>query len=234
MQPYADERPILKGTQIATKWKPLRNNIWKTPWTHLFPASPLGWWQRDREGMRTPHTPFNNDMVFVDGELLKSVGWEGELDAHSYYIDYKTGNVYIGVDPTNKQWRSPPSIAHWCEPALQSTARPTITKVRSFVASRSRSTPIARSRSRARSTSRSNDEPTDEPVGLSDPATFGKEIIGTLLENVTISYCSRVAGYFRGDGLIIRNSLISDTGTEGIYVIGSSDVLLERNHHSAQ
>ena len=74
-----------------------------------------------------------------------------------------------------------------------------------------------------------NDEPTDEPVGLSDPSTFGKEVIGTLLENVTISYCSRVAGYFRGDGLIIRNSLVSDTGTEGIYVIGSSDVLLERN-----
>jgi hypothetical protein len=50
-----------------------------------------------------------------------------------------------------------------------------------------------------------------------------------VLENVTITYCSRVAGYFRGDGLIIRNSLVSDTGTEGIYVIGSSDVLLERN-----
>ena len=28
---------------------------------------------------------------------------------------------------------------------------------------------------------------------------------------------------------MIRNSLISDTGTEGIYVIGSSDSLLERN-----
>ena len=84
IQPYVDERPILKGTQIATDWKPLRNNIWKTTWTHLFPASPLGWWQRDREGMRTPLHRFNNDMVFVDGELLKSVGWEGELDAHSY------------------------------------------------------------------------------------------------------------------------------------------------------
>jgi len=46
---------------------------------------------------------------------------------------------------------------------------------------------------------------------------------------VTITYCSRVAGYFRGDGLVIRNSLISDTGTEGIYVIGSSDVLIEKN-----
>ena len=46
---------------------------------------------------------------------------------------------------------------------------------------------------------------------------------------MTISFCSRVAGYFRGDGLVLRNSLISDTSTEGFYVIGSSDVLLERN-----
>ena len=73
------------------------------------------------------------------------------------------------------------------------------------------------------------DEITDEPVGPSDPATFGKEVVGTVLENVTISFCGRVAGYFRGDGLVIRNSLVSDTSTEGIYVIGSSDVLLERN-----
>ena len=64
---------------------------------------------------------------------------------------------------------------------------------------------------------------------ISDPATYGKEVRNTLIENVAITYCSRVAGYFRGDGLIIRNSLVSDTGTEGIYVIGSSDVLLERN-----
>ena len=75
----------------------------------------------------------------------------------------------------------------------------------------------------------SADEPTNEPVGIADPATYGKEVQNTLIENVTITYCSRVAGYFRGDGLIVRNSLVSDTGTEGIYVIGSSDVLLERN-----
>src|SRR5690606_40055297 len=74
-----------------------------------------------------------------------------------------------------------------------------------------------------------NDEPTDDPVGISDPSQHGKEVVGTTLDNVTISHTSRVAGYFRGDGLTIRNSLVSDTGTEGIYVIGSSDVLLERN-----
>jgi hypothetical protein len=93
LQPYADERPILKGTQVATKWQALRNNVWKTSWTRLFPAAPLGWWQRNREGMRTPLHRFNNDMVFVDGELLRSAGWEGELDAHSFYSDYGSGQV---------------------------------------------------------------------------------------------------------------------------------------------
>ena len=102
LQPYAGERPILKGTQVATKWEALRNNVWRTAWTRLFPAAPQGWWRRDREGMRTPLHRFNNDMVFVDGEMLKSAGWEGELDAHSFYIDYEDGYVYIGVDPTNR------------------------------------------------------------------------------------------------------------------------------------
>jgi hypothetical protein len=91
IQPYGDERPILKGTQIATKWEALRNNIWRTQWKPLFPASPLAWWQRAREGMRTPLHRFNNDMVFVDGEMLHSEGWEGALDAHSFYIDYNGG-----------------------------------------------------------------------------------------------------------------------------------------------
>ena len=229
IQPYADERPILKGTQLATDWKPLRNNIWKTTWTHLFPASPLGWWQRDREGMRTPLYKFNNDMVFVDGELLKSVGWEGELDAHSYYIDYKTGTVYIGVDPANKQIE----ITAF-DSALVRTSAPVHGKTNDHKGPVIRGITFTQYAYRALEVEGKkhftvNDEPTDEPVGLSDPATFGKEVIGTVLENVTISYCSRVAGYFRGDGLIIRNSLISDTGTEGIYVIGSSDALLEHN-----
>jgi Right handed beta helix region len=68
-----------------------------------------------------------------------------------------------------------------------------------------------------------------EPDGPADPATFGKDAVGTTLENITITYCSRVAAYLRGDGLVIRNSLISDTSTEGIYIMASSDVLLERN-----
>jgi hypothetical protein len=229
LQPYADERPTLKGTQVATKWEALRNNVWRTSWTRLFPAAPLGWWRRDTEGMRTPLHRFNNDMVFVDGELLKSVGWEGELDAHSFYIDYPGGYVYIGVDPTNRLVE----ITAF-DSALVRTSAPAHGRTSDRKGPVIRGITFTQYAYRALEVEGKKhftvaDEPTDEPVGPSDPATFGKEVVGTLLENVTITYCSRVAGYFRGDGLIIRNSLISDTGTEGIYVIGSSDVLLERN-----
>ena len=229
IQPYLDERPILKGTQIAAKWEALRNNVWRTSWKTLFPAAPLGWWQRNREGMRTPLHRFNNDMVFVDGEMLRSEGWEGALDAHSFYIDYNGGYVYIGIDPTNKQVE----ITAF-DSALVRTSAPVHGKTNDHKGPVIRGITFTQYAYRALEVEGKkhftvNDEPTDEPVGLSDPATFGKETIGTVLENVTISYCSRVAGYFRGDGLIIRNSLVSDTGTEGIYVIGSSDVLLEKN-----
>jgi hypothetical protein len=229
IQPYADERPIFKGTQLATQWETLRNNVWRTKWTHLFPAAPLGWWQRNREGMRTPLHRFNNDMVFVDGELLRSEGWEGALDPHSYYIDYQNGYVYIGADPTNKQVE-----VTAFDSALVRTSAPVHDKTNDHKGEVIRGITFTQYAYRALEVEGKkhftvNDEPTDEPVGLSDPATFGKEVIGTVLENVTITFCSHVAGYFRGDGLIIRNTLVSDTGTEGIYVIGSSDVLLEKN-----
>jgi hypothetical protein len=229
MQPYLDERPVLKGTKLATAWEQLRNNLWRMKWSPLFPAAPLGWWQRSREGMRTPLHRFNTDMVFVDGQLLRSAGWEGELDVRSFYIDYKDGYVYIGVDPTNRQVE----ITAF-DSALVRTSAPVHGKTNDHKGPVIRGITFTQYAYRALAVEGKkhftvNDEPTDEPVGRSDPATFGKEVIGTVLENVTISYCSRVAGYFRGDGLIIRNSLVSDTGTEGIYVIGSSDVLLERN-----
>lgn len=230
IQPYRDEQPVLKGTQVATEWQALRDNVWRTSWKTLFPARPLDWWQRGREGMRTPLHRFNNDMVFVDGRMLKSAGWEGELDQDSYYIDYEKGHVYLGVDPKDKVVEI---TAH--DSALIRTSGavhgkesdrkgPTIRGI-TFTQYAFRALEIEGKTGAAKP----NEEPTNEPFGPSDPATYGKEVTGTTLEHVTITYCSRVAGYFRGDGLTIRHSLVSDTSTEGIYVIGSADVLLEKN-----
>ena len=90
--------------------------------------------------------------------------------------------------------------------------------------------PAARARARRRRLrSGADDDQPGDPVGLADPSTFGKEVVGTIIEDCAITHCSRVGGYFRGDNLVIRNCLVSDTSTEGIYVIGSSDCLLERN-----
>lgn len=230
IQPHRDEKPVLKGTQVATEWQALRDGVWRTKWSKLFPAQPLGWWRREREGMRTPLHRFNNDMVFIDGKLLKSVGWEGELDENSFYIDYESGHVYIGVDPKDKLVEI---TAH--DIALHRPSRPVHGKASDRKGPTIRGVTFTQYAYRAidiegkKPSTTANEEPTDDPVGVSDPANHGKEVVGTTLENVTISFTSRVAGYFRGDGLTIRNSLISDTGTEGIYVIGSSDVLLERN-----
>ena len=179
--------------------------------------------------MRTPLHRFNNDMVFVDGRMLQSAGWEGEVDENSYYIDYDKGQVYIGVDPTARQVEITAFDSALVRTSLAVHGKtsdrkgPTIRGI-TFTQYAYRALEVE-----GKKQFTAADEPTDEPVGLADPSTFGKEVVGTVLENVTITFCSRVAGYFRGDGLIIRNSLISDTSTEGIYVIGSSDVLLERN-----
>jgi parallel beta-helix repeat protein len=229
MQPYGDEHPVLKGTEVATQWEALSNGVWRTPWNHLFPAEPLPWWQRRRDGMKTPLHRFNNDMVFVDGELLTSKGWEGELDPHSFYVDYKNGFVYIGIDPVN---RLVEITAH--DSALVRTSGPAHGKVSDGKGPAIRGLSFTQYAYRAleiegKKHFTSAEEPTNEPVGLSDPATYGKEVTHALIENVSITYCSHVAGYFRGDGLIIRNSLFSDTSTEGLYVIGSSDVLIEKS-----
>ena len=42
-----------------------------------------------------------SDMVFVDGKFLQSAGWEGEIDENSYFINYDTKEVYIGVNPND-------------------------------------------------------------------------------------------------------------------------------------
>jgi hypothetical protein len=218
MQPYADEQPVLKGTFVATEWKNQGNGLWTTTWSHLFPSKPLDWWQRNREGKKTPLYRFNNDMVFVDGVFLKAVGWEGEVDKNSYYIDYETGLVYIGIDPTN----------HLVEITAYDVAIKRITGEFHGKVS-DRKGPVIRGITFTQYAYRAIEVEGTEPEGLSEEANHGKEVVGTTLEHCTISFCSRVAAYLRGDRLTLRHCKVSDTSTEGIYIIASSDVLLEKN-----
>ena len=218
IQPYADEQPVLKGTLVAANWENLGNGLWTTKWPHLFPKKPSDWWRRKREGKRTPPWRFNNDMVFVEGRFLQSVGWEGDVDENSYYIDYESGTVYIGVDPANRLVE----ITAFDVALLRTTD-----EVHGKKSDRKGYT--LRGLTISQYAYRALEIEGTEPEGISDESKHGKDVIGTLIEHCTISYCSRVAGYFRGDRLTIRNCRISDTSTEGVYVIASNDVLLERN-----
>lgn len=218
IQPYADERPIIKGTEVASKWTALSNGLWRTAWTKLFPARPADWWRRERQSRQTPLHLFNNDMLFVDGEPLNAVGGEHEMDENSYYIDYEAGNVYIGKDPRD---RLVEITAH--DGGLIRTIADVHGK------KNDRKGPVLRGLTFTQYAYRALEVEGTEPQKHMPESEFGKEVVGTLFENLTISHCSRVAGYFRGDKLVIRNCLVSDCGTEGIYVINSADVLLEKN-----
>lgn len=218
IQPYQSEQPVLKGTLVATEWQDLGNGLWTTKWTRLFARKPADWWRRHREGKFTPLHRFNNDMVFVDGRFLQSAGWEGEVDANSYHIDYETGTVYIGVDPKERLIEI---TAH--DVAILRTTK----EVRGVASDRKGYT--LRGIMFTQYAYRALEIEGAEPEGISPESNHGKDVVGTTIEHCTISYCSRVAGYFRGDRMTIRNCRISDTSTEGLYIIASNDVLLERN-----
>ncbi len=218
VQPYRNEQPVLKGTYIATEWIDLKNGLWVTAWSHLFPAKPDDWWRRHREGKRTPQYKFNNDMVFVDGKFLQAVGWEGEVTENSYYIDYDAREVYIGVNPTE----------HLVEITAFDVAL-LRTSGKCHGKTSDGKGPIIKGISFTQYAYRALEIEGTDPEGLSDEAKHGKEVIGTTLEHCTISYCSRVAAYLRGDQLTLRHCKVSDTSTEGIYLLGSADVLLEKN-----
>ncbi|MDQ8204523.1 right-handed parallel beta-helix repeat-containing protein [Pelagicoccus sp. SDUM812003] len=218
IQPYQDEAPVLKGTYLAEEWEALRDGLWRTKWDRLFPMKPQGWWRRHREAARTPIYKFNNDMVFVDGEMLQQVGWPGELDEGSFYVDYEEGYIYTATDPES---RSIEITAF--DNALTRVVGEVHGKVSDKIGPKVRGIVFTQYAYRA------IEIEGYDPEGVSPESEHGKDVVGSLFEHCTFSFCSRVGGYFRGDDLVIRNCLVSDTSTEGIFILASNDVLLERN-----
>ncbi len=218
IQPYKDEQPVFKGTLVAAKWDSAGNGVWAASWSHFFPSKPADWWRRDQDGRKTPLWRFNNDMVFVDGRFLQAVGWLGDVTTDTYYIDYEAGRVYIGVNPAGR--------------LIEITAFD-VALLRTIQSCYGRESDhrgyTLRGLTFTQYAYRALEVEGKEPEGLSDEASHGKDVVGTTLEDCTISFCSRVAGYFRGDRLTMRRCRVSDTSTEGVYIIASNDVLLEQN-----
>lgn len=220
MQAFEDERPILKGTYVvdAEQAEKQRNGLYRIAWEHLFPLKPQGWWTRGTFGATTPQWLFNNDMVFVDGKPLKTVGWEGEVEEGSFSVDYDNGNIYIAVDPAE----------HTVEiTAFDNALTRTIGDVHGK--SSDGKGPVLRGLTMTQYAYRAIEIEGYDPEEISPEEKHGNDVIGTTLEHCTITHCSRVAGYFRGDNMVFRHNLISDTSTEGIFILASDDALLEKN-----
>lgn len=218
LQPYRNERPVFKGTRIADKWEPLRGGLWRIKWDALFPLAPQPWWVKRNNIRSTPVYRFNNDMVFVDGERLETRGYPAELNEHSFCVDYKEGYIYIGCNPKD----------HTVEITAYDNA---LTRTTGKVNGRTSDGlgPIIRGIVFTQYAYRAIEIEGHDPEGISPEAEHGKDVVGTVIEDCTFSYCSRVAAYLRGDGMVIRRNLVTDTGTEGLFILASNDVLLEKN-----
>ncbi len=218
MQPYLEEKAVIKGSLVATDWEQAEEGLWRTSWATLFPSQPAGWWRREQNIAMTPLHRFNDDMVFVDGRFLQSSGSKAEVNEGTFFIDYEAGLVYIGTDPTDRLVE----ITAY-NSALVRTTGMCHGKISD------RRGPVIRGITFTQYAYRALEVEGTFPEGLQDESRFGKDVVGTVLEHCEISFCSRVAAYLRGDDMVIRHCKVSDTSTEGIYIMSSSDVLLEGN-----
>ncbi len=217
-QPYKNEQPLLKGTFVAKDWVKEGEKLWKTKWEYLFPADPEDWWRREREEKFTPLHRFNDDMVFVDGRFLQSAGNTAELDDSTFYVDYDKNEVYIAIDPTEKFIEITAFSG-----AFHRVFHDVNGKTNDGIG------PVIRGIDFTQYSDSTIFVECKDPTRKMDESEMGKEVQGTLIENCEISYCSRIAAFLMGDKMIMRNCKVSNTSREGIYVVGSADVLLEKN-----
>ncbi len=218
IQPFGNEKPIIKGTLVATDWQKAENGQWFTKWEHLFPAGSESWWRRDREEKFTPMHRFNNDGVFIDGKYLQSAGNKGEVNEGTFYVDYSTNEIFIGTDPTNR--------------LVEITAfRKAIFRTTGEVHGKKSDErgPVIRGLEITQYPDTMVHIDGYYPQGISHETQHGKDVVGTVLDNCTFSNSFRIGVFSIGDSLIMRNCKVVDTNTEGVYIVASSDVLLEKN-----
>jgi hypothetical protein len=218
LQPYRDEQPVFKGTKIADEWERLRGRLWRIKSDTLFPLAPQSWWVKKNNLRSTPVYMFNNDMVFIDGKPLATKGYPAELDENSFCVDYDEGYIYIGADPTN----------HTIEiTAYDSALTRTTKKVHGKLSDQIG--PVIKGIIFTQYAYRAIEIQGYDPDGISPESEHGNDVVGTVLEHCTLSHCSRVGAYLRGSKMIVRHNLVSDTATEGLFILSSNDVLIEKN-----
>ncbi|HSV88678.1 MAG TPA: right-handed parallel beta-helix repeat-containing protein [Bacteroidales bacterium] len=218
IQPYLDEKPVLNGSKVASEWNKVNDSLWYTNWDYLFPAGTEPWWRREREERFTPMHRFNNDGVFIDGQYLQSAGNTNEVNPGTFFVDYGEGKIYIGLNPEGRNIEIT---------AFRKAIYRTIGEVHGKI-SDGRG-PVIRGLTITHYPDTMVHIAGYYPQGISDARKHGKDVVGTVLENNVFSNCFRIGVFAIGDSLIMRNNKVYNTNTEGVYIVASSDVLLERN-----
>lgn len=218
IQAYNDEQPIFNGTRVAENWNKVNDNLWFTKWETLFPGVPESWWRREREEKFTPLHRFNNDGIFINGQYLQSVGFKDSVTTETYFVDYAKGEIYIGVDPTDKNIEIT---------AYRQALRRTTAEVHGKQSDGKG--PILRGLTFTQYPDTMVHIEGYYPEKISAENEHGKDVVGTVFDNCTFSKCFRQAVFAIGDSMVMRHCKIIDSNTEGLYIVASSDVLLEWN-----
>ncbi|MBN1143972.1 MAG: right-handed parallel beta-helix repeat-containing protein, partial [Bacteroidales bacterium] len=218
IQPYQDEKPVLNGTLVAENWKQDEDGVWVTEWDRFFPAEPQSWWNKERNIESTPMHRFNNDCVFVNGEYLQSAGSKDELDEGTFFVDYEAKKIYLGADPTDQ--------------LVEITAfNNAIIRTPEDVHGKTtdKRGPVIKGLEVTQYADISVLIDGLFPEEISPEEAHGNDAVGTVFENCSFTKALRVAVFAHGDSMVMRNCKIEDTNTEGLYIVASDDVLLERN-----
>ncbi len=218
IQPYLDEQPVLNGTFIAQNWSQNADGAWVTKWDRLFPGAPESWWNKRWEEKFTPLHRFNNDGIFIDGQFQESVGSKNDVQPGKVFVDYEAGEIIIGSDPTGK--------------LVEITAfRKAIVRTISEIHGKKSDGrgPVIKGLTVTQYPDTMVHIEGYYPQGFSEESKNGKDVIGTVFENCTFSKCFRIGVFAIGDSMVMRNCKIIDSNTEGLYLVASNDVLLERN-----
>jgi parallel beta-helix repeat protein len=218
IQPYKDEKPVLNGTFVAKNWQQDENGVWFTSWNRFFPGEPQSWWVKERNVKATPMHRFNNDCVFVDGQYLQSVGSIEALDEGTFYVDYDAKKVYVGLNPADKLMEIT---------AFNNALIRTPNDVHGKTTDKRG--PVIKGLEVTQYADISVLIDGLFPEEISPEEAHGNDAVGTVLDNCSFTKALRVGVFAHGDSMIIRNCKIEDTNTEGLYVVASDDVLLERN-----
>ena len=218
IQPYRDEKPIFNGTRVAENWSKVNDKLWVTGWETLFPGKPESWWNREKEEKFTPLHLFNNDGIFIDGQYLQSVGVRDSVTSDTYFVDYDKREIYIGTDPAGKN--------------IEITAfRQALRRITGNIHGRKSDDkgPVLKGLTFTQYPDTMVHIEGYYPQGISPEKDNGKDVVGTVFDNCTFAKCFRIAVFAIGDSMVMRHCKIEDSNTEGLYIVASSDVLLEWN-----